>query len=108
MSTPTFPIRDASGVTPAEKAIAAAASRPALTIDRHRLRDLFLPAVRRQQHAHDVLLQLATKSASQHREAEHAALCTAICAVEDKRDACIERVRERGGLLHIGAPGALA
>lgn len=88
----------------AEEASGAGALAPApevLTIDRYKLRDLWLPAERRESESCDYLWRLYMKA--KHGSVADRALNAAVTAVESEWRKTVRCIVERGGLLHIGA-----
>ena len=79
----------------------AGASAPApegLTIDRNALRDIWLPAERRESSSLAYMKKLFARAAGRHAGDVHEARM----AIEWRWRETVEMIRKRGGLLHIG------
>lgn len=74
-------------------------SAPTRTIDQHGVR-VFLRSANTHAYAADTLWRMATNRKQGTPEAN--ALYAGYCSVERERDADIEHLRTRGGLLHFG------
>lgn len=82
-------------------------SSTTLTIDKGRLRDLFLPVEADHYQACARLWSMGLTARSRKRESERKALLIGYSRAKEYHDEVVEIIRERGGLLHIGAPRAL-
>ena len=96
--------------TPAQQSAerAQTGSSTTLTIDKGRLRDLYLPLEAEYRADVDRLEHMARKLAlNPRRKRDYSALNTGHYRSQTYHYELVQQIRERGGLLHIGAPRAL-
>nr|WP_145544760.1 hypothetical protein [Variovorax boronicumulans] len=83
-------------------------SSATLTIDRSRLRDLYLPLEAEYREDVDRLDHMARKLATNpRRKRDYSALSKGHYRSQTYHYELVQQIRERGGLLHIGAPRVL-
>lgn len=73
-----------------------------LTIDKNRLRDLWLPSISKDGDALEYMYGICVEAAAGSERTSFEHLNRAYCALMRRWDAGVETVRERGGLLLIG------